>query len=375
MTVVEALGQPEYQVDPAGPEDPGRAAGLVVGIDTHQRTHHAVVLDPAGRPIADREIAASAAGSAELVAWVGQLATHLGLPGTVRVGIESTGSYGAGLATAMLAAGFDVFEVNRPDKTTRALRGKSDPIDAESAARQVLAGTATGRPKIKTGIVEAIRNIKIPRDSAVTDRTAAYNQLRDLITTAPDPLRETLLALSGPQRVTKALALRPDPTRLHEPAQAAKHGLRALARRIRALDAEIAEADRELTRLVRRATPTLLAMPQVGVQTCARLAITAGENIDRMTTEARFAKLTGTAPIPVASGKTHRVRLNRGGDRQANSALYLVIIGRLQRDPATQAYLQRRISEGKTKREAIRCLKRYLARTTYRALRQDLLST
>jgi transposase len=370
MTVVHVQAQPAQL-----PGQPGQLPGLVVGVDTHQQTHHAVALDPWGRRLADRQVQASAAGSADLVGWLHQIAQEAGLAGVSTIGVESTGSYGAGLATALLAAGLEVIEVNRPDKTTRAMRGKSDPIDAESAARQVLAGTATARPKVKTGIVEAIRNIKIPRDSAVADRTAAYNQLRDLITTAPDPLRESLIALSGKQRVAKALTLRPDPARLHEPLQAAKHGLRALARRIRALDAEIAEADRDLTRLVRQSTPRLLAMPQVGVQTCARLAITAGENIDRMTSEARFAKLTGTAPIPVASGKTNRVRLNRGGDRQANSALYLVVLGRLQRDPTTRAYLERRVAEGKTKREAIRCLKRYLARSVYRALREDLLST
>lgn len=239
----------------------------------------------------------------------------------------------------------------------------------------MLAGTASARPKIKTGIVEAIRAVKIPRDSAVKDRTRAYSQLRDLITTAPEPIREQLLALSGKERAKKAAGFRPDQSRLHEPHHAVRQALRTLARRIHALDAEIAQADRALTALVERATPTLLAMPQVGIQTCAQMVITAGENLERMDSEARFAKLTGTAPIPASSGKTSRVRLNRGGDRQANCALHLVIIGRLSSDRATQDYLARRTAEGKEFMEITRCLKRYLARNIYRALRTDLMTT
>lgn len=341
---------------------------VVAGVDTHQLTHHAAVVDTAGRLLGDREFPASATGYQTLLDWV---AGH----GLVQaVGVESTGSYGAGLTGHLLRAGVEVVEVNRPDKTTRARRGKSDPIDAESAARQVLAGTATGRPKVKTGIVEAIRAVKIPRDSAVKDRTRAYSQLRDLATTAPDPIREQLIGLTGKQRVKKAAAFRPDPRRLHEPTHAVKEALRTLAGRIRALDAEITKADRTLTTLVKQATPTLLAMHQVGVQTCAQMVITAGENLDRMDSEARFAKLTGTAPIPASSGKTSRVRLNRGGDRQANSALHLVIIGRLATHQPTQDYMARRTTEGKEFMEITRCLKRYLARTVYRALRADLMS-
>ena len=342
---------------------------VIVGVDTHQRTHHAAVIDHHGRLLGDREFPATRAGYRELITWV---AGH-GL--VVAVGVESTGSYGAGLSMALLVAGIEVFEVERPEKATRARRGKSDAIDAESAARQVLAGTATGRPKVKTGIVESIRAVKIPRDGAVKDRTRALSQLRDVATTAPDELREELLPLTGKARVKKAARYRPDVSRLQDPAQATKRALKTLATRIQALDAEIAEADKVLAALTAQAVPTLLAMPQVGVQTTAQLAITAGQNIDRMRSEAAFAKLCGVAPVPASSGKTTRMRLSRGGDRQANSALYMVIIGRLKDHQPTRDYRDRRTAEKKADKDTIRSLKRYLARSTYQALRKDLMST
>jgi transposase len=352
----------------AGP----RGMGVTVGVDTHQRTHHAVVLDAAGMLRGDREFAACARGYEELVTWALALAGS----GLIEaVGVESTGSYGAGLTRHLLVAGLSVIEVARPEKSTRARHGKSDPIDAESAARQVQAGTATGRPKISTGIVEAIRILKMPRDGAVHDRTRAYNQLRDLVTTAPASIHDELIGLSGPQRVARALAWRPDRDRLADPTQAAKRALRWLAHRIRELDTQIAQADVELDTLTAQAVPTLRAMPQVGPQTAAQLVITAGQNLDRLRTEASFAKLTGTAPLPATSGKRqHRHRLNRGGDRAANSSLHMIAIGRLRRDPETRAYRDRRQAEGLSTPEILRCLKRHLARHVYRALRTDLMT-
>lgn len=352
----------------ATPQDP---TPVVAGVDTHQRTHHAVVLTETGVLLADREFPVSRAGYAALVDWVA------GHGPITAIGVESTGSYGAGLTVHLLAAGIEVIEVNRPDKTTRARRGKSDVIDAESAARAVLNGTATARPKVKTGVVEAIRVIKVPRDRAVKDRTAAYGQLRDLITTAPAVIHDELIGCTARQRVARAAGYRPDGARLADPVQATKHALRMIARRIQALDAEITAADKTLRVLTRQAAPSVMAMPQVGVQTTAQLVITAGQNIERMHSEAAFAALCGVSPIPASSGHTSsgRVRLNRGGDRQANSALYMVIIGRLRRDPDTQAYFHRRTSEHKTRAETIRCLKRHLARTIYRNLKTDLMTT
>jgi transposase len=342
---------------------------ITVGVDTHQLTHHAAIIDEHQQPLADREFAATSAGYRQLLDWAG------GFGPISRVGVESTGSYGAGLTRVLLVAGVEVLEVRQPERATRARQGKSDALDAYSAARQAATGAARGLPKVKTGIVESIRMLKIARDSAVKDRTGAYSQLRDLITTAPCVIHDELIAMTGHQRVRQAVAYRPDPARLTDPVHGAKKSLRALARRIQALDAEIAEADRDLGRLTATAAPSLLAMRQVGTQTAAQMVITAGQNIDRMRTEASFAKLVGVAPLPASSGKSGiRHRLNRGGDRQANSALYMVVIGRLKNDPRTQAYLDRRLTDGKTKNETIRCLKRHLARSIYRALRNDLMT-
>jgi transposase len=363
MNVAHDTRQPRHH----SPADP--APAVVVGVDTHQRTHHAAVIDTTGRFLGDQEFPATRTGYTHLLTW----ATGHG-PITA-IGVESTGSYGAGLTMSLLAAGQEVIEVNQPHKTTRARQGKSDPIDAQSAARQVLAGTATARPKVKTGIIEAIRAVKVPRDSAVRDRTRAYSQLRDLATTAPEDIRAELLGLTGPQRVAKAARYRPDPARLADPTQATKRALRTLAGRIKALDVEITEADKVLATLTAQAVPTLRAMPQIGVQGAARLAITAGHNIDRMHSEAAFAKLCGVAPIPASSGKTTRMRLNRGGDRAANSALHMTIIGRLKNHPPTREYRSRRGHQGKDDRDIIRSLKRYLARSVYQALKTDLLTT
>jgi transposase len=350
--------------------DPRVATPVVVGgVDTHQLTHQAAVMDTAFRPIADREFPATSAGYQQLLDWI---AGH----GLIQaIGVESTGSYGAGLTRHLLAAGVEVLEVTRPEKTTRARDGKSDVIDAYSAARQVAAGTATAKPKVTTGIVEAIRAVKVPRDAAVKDRTRAYSQLRDLATTAPAALHDELIGLTGKQRAKKAAAFRPDPTRLADPVQATKYALRDLARHIHDLDARIAEADQILTTLTKQAVPSVLALRQVGPQIAAQLVITAGQNIDRMRTEAAFAKLIGVAPLPASSGKSGtRHRLNRGGDRQANSMVYLVAVGRMKDHPPTRDYVTRRRAQGKTDPEIIRCLKRLIARTLYRELRKDLMT-
>ncbi|MCW2813143.1 MAG: family transposase [Nocardioides sp.] len=336
------------------------------GVDTHQLTHHVAVIDATHSQLGHAQFPASQAGYADLVAYVNGFGT------AGAYGIESTGSYGAGLTRHLLTqiAGVEVFEVDRPEKSTRLKHGKSDPIDAYSAAVQVHTGRAAGRPKLTTGAVEALRALKVPRDSAVKDRTRAYSQLRDLITTAPGALKDDLIGLTGKQRVAAALAMRPDLTQISDPVQATGHALQAVARRITFLDAEIAAADKHIHQLTKLLVPSLLAMRQVGPQTAAQLVITAGQNIERMTSEAAFAKLAGVAPLPASSGKTStRHRLNRGGDRQANAALYLIIVGRMKNHPETIAYVDRRRAQGMSNPEIIRCLKRHLARSTYRALK------
>ena len=231
-------------------------------------------------------------------------------------GVECTGPYGAGLTGHLVAAGIDVVEVNKSHSQVRHRVGKSDAVDAEAAARKVLSGECTDPAKDTTGAVEAIRNLHLVRDSAIKARSAACVQLRDVLLTAPDHLRTRLTAKTLEGKATQARALQPDLTRIHEPEQAAKYALRELGRRIYELTAEINEVDKQLTQLVSAVAPNTLALPQVGPVSVAQLLITAGENFERFRREAAFARLCGVAPIPVSSGKSHRMRLHRGGNRK-----------------------------------------------------------
>jgi transposase len=370
MTTLQSTRQPRPRVSP-DLATPVRAM-VWLGVDTHQRTHHAAVCDAAGGVLGQREFPASSMGYDELIAWAeshGQIAA---------AGVESTSSYGAALTRRLLAHPITVREVNAPDLGVRAAHGKSDALDAVMAARAVINGRAIVVPKETTGVIESIRVLKVARDSAVKARTAAYGQLRDLATTAPDDLREQLLPLTGPQRVKACRALRPrliGATAETLAAQAAKHALKSIAMRINDLDEEITDLDRALTPLVTATAPRLLALNQIGVHTAAQLLITAGQNIDRITNEAAFARLCGVAPIPASSGKTTRMRLHRGGDRQANRALYLIAVGRLRSDPRSRAYRDRRTTEGLDTKDIIRCLKRYAAREAWNALKTDLSTT
>lgn len=338
---------------------------VVGGVDAHKDTHHAVVVDQHGKLLADQVFPACTTGYRRLHAWLGSFGT-IG-----RVGIESTGSYAAGLTRFLTGAGVAVVEVNQPHRHTRARRGKNDLIDAEAAARKVLSGEARVETKTTTGVVESIRLLRAVRESSVKARTAAITQLQSLLVTAPAELREQLPGNARALTVAAA-KLRPDPGRLDEPTQAAKAALRSIARRINDHDQEIADLDAQLQPLVARAAPTLLTRTGIGVNHAAQLLITAGQNIDRLTSEAAFARICGVAPIPVSSGNTHRMRLHRGGDRQANRALHLIVVCRLRYDPRTRAYLTRRQTEGLSKRDAIRCLKRFVAREVFNDLKADL---
>lgn len=339
-----------------------------VGVDTHQLTHHAAVVTGDGMVMATQEFPATTAGYTELAGWAGR---H----GLVQAaGIEQTGSYGAGLARYLTGRQWVVVEVNQPDIAARAKAGKTDQLDAVMAARAVASGRAAGAAKDTTGPVEAVRNLKIARDSAVKARTVAVNELRDVITTAPAALRERLLPLTTAARVAACAALRPEA--VHTAADvvlaAVKTTLQTLARRIQDLTTQDKHLAKAINQLMKTIAPTLLAARQVGPHTAAQLVITAGQNLDRMTSEASFARLCGAAPIPASSGKTTRHRLHRGGDRQANSALYLIVVGRMKNHLPTQAYVTRRQTEGKTTKEIIRCLKRFVAREIYHALKTDL---
>lgn len=331
------------------------------GVDTHSQTLHAAVLLMNGARVADAQFPATRQGYALLLAWMrsfGRL--HA-------VGVEGTGSYGAGLARHLRAGKVTVVEVNQPDRRQRRASGKSDPLDAYAAADAVLSGRASAIPKMGDGIVEAIRALHVTRAGAVKARTAAINELRSLLVTAPAGLREQLAIAAAPALIAACARLRPagDPA---TPEHATRTALRSLARRCRALTAEADALESQLAVLVRIARPGLTAIGGVGTETAAQLLITCGDNPGRLRSEAAFAALCGVSPIPASSGKTSRHRLSRGGDRQANRALYMIVLGRLGRCPRTRAYVQRRTAQGHTSKEIIRCLKRYLAREIYKAL-------
>lgn len=342
---------------------------VIGGVDSHADTHHVAALDDRGCLLGSKSFPVSAAGYRELLAWL----ASFGL--IDRVGVESTGSYAAGLTRHLVAAGVRVLEVNQPHAHTRRRRGKTDAIDAEMAARHALSLATAVTPKQTTGIVESIRQLRIARDSAVKSRSIAMLQLSGLVLTAPSDLREQL-AIRKTLRGKAALCrrLRPDTDRLGEPANAAKLALRSLARRIAVLDNEIAELDTQLRPLVATAAPRTTALLGISTGHAGQLLITAGQNIDRLHNEGAFAALCGASPIPVASGKHGRYRLNPGGDRQANRALHMIAVCRLRYCPDTRAYADRRTTEGKTKKEIMRCLKRYIAPQVYATLRDDLRS-
>ncbi len=292
------------------------------------------------------------------------------------IGVEGTGVYGAGLAEHLQTAGIELVEVDRPDRKSRRLQGKSDPLDAVSAARAALGRVRTGQSKQRGGSVDALRTLRVARRSAMQQRGDVMRQLKAVLVTAPEVLRAQLRTLSDVRLIRTCAGLRPmlgDPldVAVAEPLVATKVTLRTLARRWQALTLELKDLDELITPLVAALNPNLLARHCVGVDSAGQLLVTAGNNADRLHSEAAAAALTGTCPVPASSGKTRRHRLNRGGDRQANAALYRVVLCRMRWDPRTRAYVQRRTKEGLSKKEIIRCLKRYLVRELY----PDLLLT
>lgn len=335
------------------------------GIDTHADTHHVAVVDGVGRRLGDTKVAATAAGYRAAVAFL----TRWGAP--LVVGVECTGSYGAGITRAVRAGGLEVVEVNRPNRFERRRRGKTDTHDAYCAAEAVLSGRASAAPKGGDGLVEALRVLRTSRTSALTARTATINQIKAMLITAPDSLRARYQGLSTVKLVAALAASRPTSAPVSA-AEATAYSLRLLARRWLALTEQIEDLADHLQRLLNDHTPALMEVFGVGRDTAAQLLITAGDNPARLRSEAGFAALTGACPIPASSGKTNRYRLNRAGDRQANSALYHIVIVRMRYDQTTRDYVSRRIAEGKTKMEIIRCLKRYLVRQLYPVICQSL---
>lgn len=333
------------------------------GVDTHLDLNVVAALDGLGGLLGVSEFPADMAGHAQVLAWLRSQGR------VVKVGVEGTSSYGVGLARHLRGAGVEVVEVDRPNRQSRRRTGKSDPADAIEAARAALSGRAQGAGKTKDGNVEAIRALVVAHRSARDTKIKTLNQIRNLVYTGPDDLREQLKDVSRQRLAGEAASLRPRAGK-DQVGISTRVALATLGRRVLALDAEEEELDDMLGRLVRTTAPELLGVFGIGVGTAATLLVTAGDNPGRIRSEAAWAHLCGVAPIPASSGKVLRLRLDRGGDRQANSALWGIVITRIRHDKATQAYLERRLAEGRTKKEVIRVLKRYVAREVYRHLPQ-----
>jgi transposase len=333
---------------------------VVIGVDTHKDLHVAVALAPNGGRLGDCRIATTRRGYDELIAWSEQF-------GYAPVfAVEGTGSFGAGLCRELLDAGFEVVEVNRPDRSTRRRLGKDDAIDAEAAARSWIAGSATVTPKAGDQKVEMIRLLKVAKDSATESRTRAINQIKAIVLTAPAALREQLEPLQRTALIRACAALRPG--LMAAPLAAAKRALRLLARRVQALDLELRALQDDLDVLTQAVCPGLRQTYGVGVDAAAILLTTVGDNPQRLRSEGAFAALCGVSPLPASSGKTNRHRLNRGGNRQANAALHRIAVVRLRWHEQSRAYASRRSGEELSKAEILRCLKRFIAREIFHTL-------
>lgn len=342
------------------------ARAVTGGVDTHLDVHVAAALDEKGALLGVEAFETTYRGYKKLLAWLSDFGP------VVLVGVEGTGSYGAGLTRHLHAEGIEVVEVDRPNRLRRRLRGKSDPEDAISAARAAQGGDANGLAKTRNGNVESIRVLRVARSSARRARTQALNQMRSLISTAPEPIRDELRHLNVYHLLERASSYRPGTKR--DVSSLTKATLRSLARRCLDLEDEIKELDAILKPLVRETAPELVATLGVGVDAAAALLVAAGDNPDRLRNEAAFAHLCGASPIEASSGKQTRHRLNRSGDRQANSALWHIALTRTVYDPRTVEYIERRMKEGLTKKEAYRCLKRYIAREVYALLPREQLA-
>jgi transposase len=331
------------------------------GVDTHADVHVAAALDPIGGVLGVQEFPATPAGYERLLGWLGGFGT------VCLVGIEGTGSYGAGLARHITGAGVRVVEVDRSDRQDRRRQGKSDPLDAVSAARAAQSGRARGAPKGRDGAVEAIRALMVTKRSARSERTQTINQARSLVLTGPDDIRVRFIYHTTSGLVADLAALRPRSGEVV--GYATRIALRELGRRAEFLDAQLGRLDELIVPLVTARAPGLLALHGIGPDTAALLLVVAGDHPERLRSEAAWAHLCAVAPIPASSGRVTRHRLNPGGDRQANHALWRIVITRMSSHPPTRAYVERRSKEGLSKKEIIRCLKRYAARQACHCLR------
>jgi len=338
-----------------------RIVGITGGVDTHADNHVTAAIDHNGGLLGVESFPATETGYEDLLVWL------VGFGEVVRVGVEGTGSWGVGLTRFLRDQEVVVVEVDRLNRQNRRKVGKSDPTDAVSAARAALSGTATVTPKSRNGRVEEMRVLLVGRRSARQQRIQTLNQLRHLVFTAPEEIRVRFKDRPKAGLVTEAANMRPrkgsDPITYRT-----NLVIRGLAKRIQGLNTEIKTIDQALRLLIEEKAPGLAALHGVGTDTAASLLVAAGDNPDRLHNERSWAHLCGVTPIPASSGKTTRHRLNRGGDRQANSALYRIVLTRMSSHDETRRYVARRRTEGLSTPEIMRCLKRYVARQTFKHL-------
>ena len=332
---------------------------VVGGVDTYKDLHVAAVVDDNDQVLGTQSFATTRQGYKLMLTWMRSFGD------LQRIGVECTGSYGAGLLRYMQVAGVSILEVTAPDKQDRRRRGKNDDFDAQSAAHAAFAKRRTVTPRSRDGMVESLRVLKVCRKTAVQARRIALQIIQTTIVCAPDRLRDLLRNMTRMKLIRTLAAWRPDLTGYRDVEEAYKIALKSLAHRYLELHDEVAELDDMIEAIVKELAPELIARNSVGLNSAAQLLLTAGDNPERLRSEASFAALCGVSPVPASSGKTTRHRLNRGGDRAANSALHIIAIGRLRLDPKTQEYVARRVAQGHSKLEAIRCVKRYIAREVF----------
>lgn len=337
---------------------------VVGGVDPHKDLHVAAVVDRQDRVLGTRSFSTTRQGYRQMLAWMRSFGD------LQRVGVESTGSYGAGLLRYLQHADVTVLEVTAPDKQDRRKRGKNDDLDAQNAAHAAFAGKRTVTPRRRDGMIEALRVLVVCRKTAVTARRIALQMIHNTIVAAPDGLRDQLRVMTRMQLVRTLAAWRPDLTAYRDVEAAYRISLKSLGRRYLELHDEIADLDAMIAAIVKDLAPNLIARNSISYVGGAQLLLTAGGNPERMRSEASFAALCGVSPVPASSGKIVRHRLNRSGDRSANSALHIIAIGRLRTDQRTKEFVTRRIAQGHSKLDAIRSLKRYLAREVFTLIMQ-----
>ncbi|HDJ1438105.1 TPA: IS110 family transposase [Serratia rubidaea] len=335
---------------------------VVGGVDTHKDIHVAAVVDEHDRIMGSASFTTTRSGYQKMLEWMNSFGV------VSRVGVECTGTYGADLVRYLQKMKIEVLEVTAPDKMERRKRGKSDTIDAESAAHAAFSLIRTVTPKTRNGMIESLRVLKTCRKSAITARKIALQMIQTNIVSAPDKLREQLRTMTRMRLIRTLATWKTDSRKYRNIEDAYLIALKSLAKRYLELHYEITDLNNIIISIVDEVAPELIKQRGIGYESATQFLITAGDNPIRLTSEAGFAALCGASPVPVSSGKTNRYRLNRGGDRAANSALHIVALTRLRTDERTREYVTKKITEGHTKLEAIRCIKRYISREVYKLI-------